>query len=118
MEGKIIFIDRQTNNSEIKDNQVPLLKTEIPERKADIIDRDYKERGFERGSDGLFKRVNLNKLLGEDVKPEDKLDDFAIDGNTSAADVGGVGKNSNEKQIAFIKKYKNRQENRKVEIDN
>ena len=118
MEGKNKFMDRPKTNSEIRATEGPLLEIEIPERKADIIDRDYKERGFERGSDGLFKRVNLNKLLGEDVKPEDKLDDFAIDGNTSAADVGGVGKNSNEKQIAFIKKYKNRQENRKVEIDN
>lgn len=96
----------------------------IPERKADVFDNDYEKKGFERGIDGLFKikRVNLDKLLGEDVKPEDKLADSVIkenstiNGNTSAADAGGVDKDIDKKQVAFIRTYEKRQKARTPEI--
>lgn len=88
----------------------------IPERKADVFAKNYKDSGFEN-VDGVWKkRFDLDKLLGEDVKPEDKLADSVIkenpivDGNTTVADFTGFDKNSDKKGPVLVKVYNDRQE--------
>jgi len=90
-----------------------------PERKADVFAKNYKDSGFEN-VDGVWKivpkRVNLDKLLGEDVKTEGKLSDTVIKensnigGNTTVADFTGFDKDSDKKRSALVGFYNNRQE--------
>ena len=113
MKGNIEFVDKTLITSEVKDIEGSLLEIKTPARKVDTVFNDYKEKGFE-SVDGFFKRVNLDTLLGENVsKVEESL---TIDGNTSVADAGGINKNSDKKQVAFIRTYEKRQKARIPEI--
>lgn len=116
MKGEIKFVGKSLNTSEVREDIRYSSATKTPERKADVFDNDYEKKGFERGIDGLFKikRVNLDKLLGEDVS--DVKENSNIDGNTSAADAGGVDKDIDKKQVAFIRTYEKRQKARTPEI--